>query len=589
MQNSIFISYRRSDLSKSDANVIHEGLENAFGPDSVFLDTADLHGGDKWKQILNQAGTNAKVCLVVIGPKWLEKNQDGALRIKQDDDWVRKEIEYAIDKNLVIIPVLVNKAKIPNKEDLPDSIQTMLDSQALKIDLNDWATYKLRIVEELKNHLGNKVSNKEKKKISAILYLLSGLILVTIVGWWLYKSKTNDVTKPISTSTPECVSYERSDNLNTLFFPLITTDNQKIEYSLANKFSNKCMEYQISDETKVSEYFRDKPLTHSDQKTIAKKCNADLFFGGQLIQFDGKNQFDASFGLTHDTLQVLTPSAKSFTLERQNISLQELTGGRAIDSLYERVLQAVLGFVLVQKKDFDKAVKVLKDLQPEKIESDTFRNVIYRLMSDACYQNNKPDSAIMYLQKVINSNYSTDLELSKSILATEINRPDIAIASYNKLIDSSKIDKNILYEKRADQYIQIQEYKKAKEDYQQVKPSASPAQKQRVNTKVIEADKNISANNASISQVNFSNLTAIQKISISDKLLQNGETVKAKEILNTIPKEAVEFKKAEPLLMEAKLKLGDIKATEVPPAILIQNQRLNTEVIQKKAIMKKVN
>lgn len=73
LKNAIFISYRRADLSQDQVNVIHEGLEKEFGDGSVFLDTSDIHSGAKWKEVLNQAGTNAKICLVMIGQNWLEK------------------------------------------------------------------------------------------------------------------------------------------------------------------------------------------------------------------------------------------------------------------------------------------------------------------------------------------------------------------------------------------------------------------------------------------------------------------------------------------------------------------------------------
>lgn len=98
LKNAIFISYRRADLSQDQVNVIHEGLEKEFGDGSVFLDTSDIHSGAKWKEVLNQAGTNAKICLVMIGQNWLEKNHEGGLRIQDEGDWVRKEIEYAIEK-----------------------------------------------------------------------------------------------------------------------------------------------------------------------------------------------------------------------------------------------------------------------------------------------------------------------------------------------------------------------------------------------------------------------------------------------------------------------------------------------------------
>ena len=176
---------------------------------------------------------------------------------------------------------------------------------------------------------------------------------------------------------------------------------------------------------------------------------------------------------------MINASAEDFKLNKNNISLFDLTNGHTLDTLYENVLQALIGFLSFQNKEFEKTIRIMKDLQPEKIKNDSFRNVVYRVMSDASYQLGKKDSALLYLEKTKVNTFSPELELKKSLIATEVKLYDKAILSYSKLIDSSKLDKNMLYEKRADQYDSIKDYKKANEDYKRIKPKTE-IQKSRI-------------------------------------------------------------------------------------------------------------
>src|SRR5262249_4475785 len=64
------------------------------------------------------------VLLVVIGPQWLQP------RVHDPDDFVRKEIEIALTRQLPIIPLLYRQATMPSPEDLPSSIAALASYQA---------------------------------------------------------------------------------------------------------------------------------------------------------------------------------------------------------------------------------------------------------------------------------------------------------------------------------------------------------------------------------------------------------------------------------------------------------------------------
>ena len=124
----IFISYRRDD-TKDQVIHIRNRLQGVFGEDNVFLDI-DVHSGTKWKDNLRNQLQESDIVLVIIGDKWLTiTGHDGNPRLFADGDWVREEVEEAIEQNKIIIPILMSGASEPSTEDLPPSIQELTDYQ----------------------------------------------------------------------------------------------------------------------------------------------------------------------------------------------------------------------------------------------------------------------------------------------------------------------------------------------------------------------------------------------------------------------------------------------------------------------------
>ena len=72
--------------------------------------------------------------IVVIDRDWFDaRTVSGARRIDESQDWVRREIATALQRNITIIPLLVNDAHMPDPRDLPDEIRGLGYCTALKI------------------------------------------------------------------------------------------------------------------------------------------------------------------------------------------------------------------------------------------------------------------------------------------------------------------------------------------------------------------------------------------------------------------------------------------------------------------------
>jgi glutamate/aspartate transport system substrate-binding protein len=116
--SDIFFCYRRNDNPQTAWHLAHI-LNNKH---KTFLDT-HIRGGEPWGDKLKNEITNCTVFLCFIGEKWLERNESGSLRLNDENDIVRQEIELALELKKRILPILVGDATPPRRDDLPDSLQ----------------------------------------------------------------------------------------------------------------------------------------------------------------------------------------------------------------------------------------------------------------------------------------------------------------------------------------------------------------------------------------------------------------------------------------------------------------------------------
>ena len=114
----IVISYRRSD-SSAIVGRIFDHLTARYGEDSVFMDVDHIPFGIDFRAHIHETLMQTDVLLAVIGPNWLGVGAAGAMRMEEKTDPVRVEIETAVARNIPIIPVLVDEAKMPGGAALP--------------------------------------------------------------------------------------------------------------------------------------------------------------------------------------------------------------------------------------------------------------------------------------------------------------------------------------------------------------------------------------------------------------------------------------------------------------------------------------
>ncbi|HET9906628.1 MAG TPA: toll/interleukin-1 receptor domain-containing protein [Anaerolineales bacterium] len=121
----IFISYRRSD-SADVTGRIYDRLVEQFGKSAIFKDVHSIPPGIDFREHLGKAVGKCKIFLVIIGDQWLEvTDAKGKKRLKDPDDFVRIEIESALQRDIPIIPLLVRGATMPAEAKLPRTLREL--------------------------------------------------------------------------------------------------------------------------------------------------------------------------------------------------------------------------------------------------------------------------------------------------------------------------------------------------------------------------------------------------------------------------------------------------------------------------------
>ena len=149
----IFLSYRRQD-SAAVALWIDDRLRAHFGDDAIFMDLDSIPFGVDFRQNIASALDQCAVLVAVIGRNWA--GEPGAhRRIDDPRDFVRIEIEAALERNLPVIPVLIDRAPMPGEADLPPSLAQLAYLNAAPVDVGrDFKRHVDRLIRGIELHLG---------------------------------------------------------------------------------------------------------------------------------------------------------------------------------------------------------------------------------------------------------------------------------------------------------------------------------------------------------------------------------------------------------------------------------------------------
>ena len=195
----VFISYRREDAA-GHAGRLYDWLTRRFGEHGVFIDVAAIGPGERWRDRIGNVLEACWAVLVVIGPQWLTpKDGTGKPRIWDPDDVLRNEVETALRHDDVeVIPVLVEGARMPKREDLPEELSELRERNAAELSDVRWRYDVGLLGETLERRRLPSGTGSERFK-TLIRFLRDGLVPAVLVGMaarWIV-GEPNDVSGEI--------------------------------------------------------------------------------------------------------------------------------------------------------------------------------------------------------------------------------------------------------------------------------------------------------------------------------------------------------------------------------------------------------
>jgi len=132
-QQSIFVSYQR-DESAGFAGRIFDRLVSSFSREQIFMDVDNIEPGLDFVDVLNERVGACEVLLAVIGPSWsAAMDSHGTRRLDDPHDFVRIEVEAALQRKVRVIPILVTGSRMPRPEELPESMRALTRRQAFEV------------------------------------------------------------------------------------------------------------------------------------------------------------------------------------------------------------------------------------------------------------------------------------------------------------------------------------------------------------------------------------------------------------------------------------------------------------------------
>lgn len=132
-RRGIFINYRRKDAA-AYAGRLYDSLLQHFDEERIFLDIDTVVAGASFVAAIEQAVRSCGVLLALIGPQWMTATDlEGRRLLENPKDVVRLELEAALRYGTLVLPILVDGATFPSREELPDELAWLSDRQAFMI------------------------------------------------------------------------------------------------------------------------------------------------------------------------------------------------------------------------------------------------------------------------------------------------------------------------------------------------------------------------------------------------------------------------------------------------------------------------
>jgi hypothetical protein len=142
-ERRVFLSYRREETRHAAGRIA-----DRIGPDRVFMDVDTIEPGADFAEAINEAVASCALLLALIGPRWLDAtDRRGRRRLDDPHGLVVLEIVAALRRDVRVVPVLLDGAEMPDRDDLPEQLRPLVRRQAVRVDHETFASDVTRLLD----------------------------------------------------------------------------------------------------------------------------------------------------------------------------------------------------------------------------------------------------------------------------------------------------------------------------------------------------------------------------------------------------------------------------------------------------------
>ena len=272
----------------------------------VFRDVEGIRKGDDFPKKIRKEVRRSRVLVVAIGPGWLDAvDADGELRLPQEHDWVRQEIELGLTSRRVraVIPVLLNGATIPKAEQLPPSIRPLVTRNGLVLSSADIDKGADELVEAIEDWGVPRQEDLSRSKL--VVAAVVAVAALAVVGFGLTRVDRSDPSAPevAAPATPTAAAdgaagpatptlMEGDFNVAVADFSAADPDDEAragvLAARLAKRLSDELpsqtdVEVEVRGPDEVGAIVGDTPEARRRAAAqIAEQIDADVVLGGQV-------------------------------------------------------------------------------------------------------------------------------------------------------------------------------------------------------------------------------------------------------------------------------------------------------------------
>lgn len=201
---NIFISYRRDD-SQWATRRVNESLKRFLPEENIFMDVDSVAPGVDFLEVVGSEIAKCDVVLAIIGPDWAggTVQATGKNRLFDASDYVRNELVAALDRDIPVVPVLLEGVTMPPTSEMPDELHDFSRRNAVFLSDRNFD----HDIDRLADKLGLKQPSQEKsqqkpKKKQRGLQVIAGVIMAGVLGMLVvpYFSSTSQNSEDFSTT-----------------------------------------------------------------------------------------------------------------------------------------------------------------------------------------------------------------------------------------------------------------------------------------------------------------------------------------------------------------------------------------------------